>query len=137
MKFDKYDGYAILTAGICLTAFVVLPCAVASCDLNYRKENIVYWDDIKNSYVGLVNEDGKYTTNLLKDNNNGLYENIIDNDIYNKNDIVEFYNAVPYFVQTNNVKSSYTKDELKEIIKQFKIGNHEYNYSDDYVKVLK
>ena len=46
---------------------------------------------------------------MLKDNNNGIYEDIINNKIFNKNDIVEYYSAVPYFVQTDNVKSKYTK----------------------------
>ena len=105
--------------------------------MNYRKENIVNWDDIKNSYVGLINDDGEYSTNLLRDCNNGFYKDIINSDIYNKNDIVECHEAVPYFVQTDNVKSSYTKEELSSIIKKFKIGSDEYEYSEDYVKVMK
>lgn len=91
----------------------------------------------KKSYVGLVNEDGIYTKELLKDNNNGIYEDIINNKIFNKNDIVEYYSAVPYFVQTDNVKSKYTKEELRNIIQEFKIGSQEYKYSDEYVKVMK
>ena len=56
---------------------------------------------------------------------------------FNKNDIVEYYSAVPYFVQTDNVKSKYTKEELRNIIQEFKIGSQEYKYSDEYVKVMK
>ncbi len=74
---------------------------------------------------------------MLKDNNNGIYEDIINNKIFNKNDIVEYYSAVPYFVQTDNVKSKYTKEELRNIIQEFKIGSQEYKYSDEYVKVMK
>ena len=97
------------------------------------KTDEITWDDIKKSYVGLVHVDGEYTTSLLKDNNNGLYEDIINNTIINKNDIIEYYSAVPYFVQTDNVKSEYKKEELKDIIKEFKLGSNEYTYSDDYV----
>ena len=113
-------------------------CAIVTC-INDCVENkdIVKFDDVKNSYVGLVNEDGIYTKELLKDNNNGIYEDIINNKIFNKNDIVEYYSAVPYFVQTDNVKSEYTKEELSEIIQAFKIGSQEYKYSDEYVKVMK
>ncbi len=97
------------------------------------KTDEITWDDIKKGYVGLVHVDGEYTTSLLKDNNNGLYEDIINNIIINKNDIIEYYSAVPYFAQTENIKNSYTKEELKEIVKEFKIGSNEYTYSDDYV----
>ena len=61
------------------------------------------------------------------------YENIINNSIINKNDIIEYYSAIPYFVQTDNVKSEYKKEELKDIINEFKLGSNEYTYSDDYV----
>lgn len=99
----------------------------------FKNNSKVRWDDVKKCYIALVNEDGIYTTSLLKDNNNGLYEDIINNTIINKNDIIEYYSVVPYFTQTENIKNSYTKEELKEIVKEFKIGSNEYTYSDDYV----
>ena len=132
MKFDKHDAYAFLIAGIYCTG-VIGTTSLIGCLVKNEKENTVTWEEIKNSYVGLVNNDGEYSTNLLKDNNNGLYENIINNSIINKNDIIEYYSAVPYFVQTDNVKSEYKKEELKDIINEFKLGSNEYTYSDDYV----
>ena len=91
------------------------------------------WDDIKKSYIALVEEDGVYVKSLLKIKGNGIYENLLYDNVYFGNEILEYHEAVPYFVQTCNVKSSYTKNELKEIIKEFKIGSNEYKYSDDYV----
>ena len=122
MNFIDYDSFekAVhksigITFGLIAASFVTGIC-ISSC-ANKNNDSIT-WDDIKGSYVGLVHVDGEYTTNLLKDNNNGLYEDIINNTIINKNE---------------NIKNSYTKEELKEIIKKFKIGSNEYTYSDDYV----
>lgn len=132
MKFDKKGAYSLLISGI-YCAGMIGPTTLVGCSIKSEQDNNLNWDDIKKSYVGLVHVDGEYTTSLLKDNNNGLYEDIINNTIINKNDIIEYYSAVPYFVQTENIKNSYTKEELKEIIKKFKIGSNEYTYSDDYV----
>ena len=123
-----------ITLGLITTGFVT---AIGFCLCAEQNNTTITWDDVKNSYVGLVNEDSVYAKKLLKDNNNGIYEDIINNKIFNKNDIVEYYSAVPYFVQTDNVKREYTKEELSEIIKEFKIGSVEYEYSDEYVKVMK
>lgn len=132
MKFDKKGVYSLLIAGIYCTGMIG-PTTLFGCSIKSEQDNKLNWDNIKKSYVGLVRVDGEYTTSLLKDNNNGLYEDIINNTIINKNDIIEYYSAVPYFTQTENIKNSYTKEELKEIVKEFKIGSNEYTYSDDYV----
>ncbi len=131
MSINKRNIYSLMFTGF-LTSSLLTGCQ----SKDVKNENIS-WDDVKNSYVCLVNENGKNITELLKDNNNGIYEDIIDNKIFNKNDLVEYYSAIPYFVQTDNVKSEYTKEELKNIIKEFKIGSEEYNYTVDFVKVMK
>lgn len=101
------------------------------------KTDEITWDDINKSYVGLVKYDDDYINCLLKNEKNGLYTDMIDCNIYRKNDILEKYRAVPYFVQTGNVKDKYTKEEVRSIIKSFKIGSKEYRYSNDYVKIKK
>ncbi len=133
---EKYEGnksrlikvLCISTIGaISAYTFVI----VASNQVN--KNATITWDDIKKSYVALVEEDGVYVKSLLKIKGNGIYENLLYDNVYFGNEILEYHEAVPYFVQTENVKSSYTKNELENIIEEFKIGSNEYIYSDDYV----
>ena len=131
MKFDKKDIGAAVTAGL-VALGVSIPSALTGCQVG-EKDNNVTWDDIKKSYVALVEEDGVYIKSLLKIKGNGIYENIIYDNVYFGDEVLEYHEAVPYFVQTDNVKNSYTKSELEEIIKDFKIDSNEYDYSDDYV----
>ena len=131
MKFDKKDIGAAVTAGL-VALGLSIPSALTGCQVG-EKDNNVTWDDIKKSYVALVEEDGVYVKSLLKIKGNGIYENIIYDNVYFGDEVLEYHEAVPYFVQTDNIKNSYTKSELKEIIKDFKIDSNEYDYSDDYV----
>lgn len=131
MKFDKKDIGAAVTAGL-VALGLSIPSALTGCQVG-EKDNNVTWDDIKKSYVALVEEDGVYVKSLLKIKGNGIYENIIYDNVYFGDEVLEYHEAVPYFVQTDNVKNSYTKSELEEIIKDFKIDSNEYDYSDDYV----
>ena len=131
MKFNKKDTGAAVTAGL-VALGLIIPSALTGCQVG-EKDNNVTWDDIKKSYVALVEEDGVYIKSLLKIKGNGIYENIIYDNVYFGDEVLEYHEAVPYFVQTDNVKNSYTKSELEEIIKDFKIDSNEYDYSDDYV----
>lgn len=128
MKFNKKDAG---TAGL-VALGLSIPSVLTGCQVG-EKDNIVTWDDIKKSYVALVEEDGIYIKSLLKIKGNGIYENLIYDNVYFGDEVLEYHEAVPYFSQTDNVKNIYTKSELKEIIKEFKIGSNEYKYSDDYV----
>ena len=131
MKFDKKDIGAAVTAGL-VALGLSIPSALTGCQVG-EKDNNVTWDDIKKSYVALVEEDGVYVKSLLKIKGNGIYENLLYDNVYFGDEVLEYHEAVPYFVQTDNVKNSYTKSELEEIIKDFKIDSNEYDYSDDYV----
>ena len=131
MKFNKKDTGAAVTAGL-VALGLSIPSTLTGCQVG-EKDNNVTWDDIKKSYVALVEEDGVYVKSLLKIKGNGIYENIIYDNVYFGDEVLEYHEAVPYFVQTDNVKNSYTKSELEEIIKDFKIDSNEYDYSDDYV----
>ena len=131
MKFNKKDTGAAVTAGL-VALGLSIPSALTGCQVG-EKDNNVTWDDIKGSYVALVEEDGVYVKSLLKIKGNGIYENLLYDNVYFGDEVLEYHEAVPYFVQTDNVKNSYTKSELEEIIKDFKIDSNEYDYSDDYV----
>ena len=131
MKFNKKDTGAAVTAGL-VALGLSIPSALTGCQVG-EKDNNVTWDDIKGSYVALVEEDGVYVKSLLKIKGNGIYENLLYDNVYFGDEVLEYHEAVPYFVQTDNVKNSYTKSELKEIIEDFKIDSNEYDYSDDYV----
>ena len=137
MYFDDVKSFEkayYKSAGIVLGFMGISVLSVLTISSCANKNNTsITWDDIKESYVALVEEDGVYVKSLLKIKGNGIYENLLYDNVYFGNEILEYHEAVPYFVQTDNVKSSYTKNELKEIIKEFKIGSNEYKYSDDYV----
>lgn len=137
MNYIDYDSFekAVhksigITFGLIATSFVTGIC-ISSCA--NKNNTSITWDDIKESYVALVEEDGVYVKSLLKIKGNGIYENLLYDSIYFGDEILEYHEAVPYFVQTDNVKSDYDKEELKNIIKEFKLGSNEYTNSDVYV----
>lgn len=106
-------------------------------NLVYSDDNTTFtWDNIKNSYVGLLNNDGEAVKSLLSINNEQYFD-MLNNKEIKKEDIVEINSAVPYFVQTDNVKVEYTKKELKTIVSEFKVESVQYTTEDSHVKVKK
>lgn len=101
-------------------------------ELNEKK--IFTWDDIKKSYIGLVDNNGDYTNTLLSDND-GQYKDMLSNKKVDDKSIIECYEAVPYFVQTDNVKVEYTNEELKTIVSKFDVGSKEYTTDNSKIKV--
>lgn len=137
---EKYEGNKSRLIKVLSISTIVAISAytfviVASNQVN--KNATITWDDIKKSYVALVEEDGVYVKSLLKIKGNGIYRDLLYDATYFDDEVLEYYDAIPYFVQTDNVKSGYSKEELNKIIQEFKIGSDEYKYSDHYVKVMK
>ena len=64
-----------------------------------------------------------------------MYYDIINNYDINPDTIVYTIDTASYLVNIDCVKDSYSKEELKEILKQFSM-NQEYAVSDETVKVL-
>lgn len=134
--YYKSAGIVLGFMGISVLSVLTISSCAKQNNIRITRDDIS-WDEIKNSYVGLVEEDGVYEKRLLKTKGNGIYRDLLYDATYFDDEVLEYYDAIPYFVQTDNVKSGYSKEELNKIIQEFKIGSDEYKYSDHYVKVMK
>ncbi len=107
--------------------------------LSYRsctsETNYINWDSIKKSSIVITQDDKLTNYHIISKNEDNIYHDIINNYDINPDTIVYTIDTASYLVNIDGVKDSYSKEELKEILKQFSM-NQEYTVSDETIKVL-
>lgn len=118
---------------MCAAFAVGIPiCAYRSCT---NETNYINWDSLKESSIVITQDDKLTNYHIINKNENNMYYDIINNYDINPDTIVYTIDTASYLVNIDGVKDSYSKEELKEILKQFSM-NQEYTVSDETVKVL-
>ena len=100
-----------------------------------NETNYINWDSLKESSIVITQDDKLTNYHIINKNENNIYHDIINNYDINPDTIVYTIDIASYLVNIDGVKDSYSKEELKEILKQFNM-NQEYTVSDETVKVL-
>ena len=118
---------------MCAAFAIVIPIfSYRSCT---NETNYINWDSLKESSI-VITQDNKLTNyHIISKSENNIYHDIINNYDINPDTIVYTIDTASYLVNIDGVKNSYSKEELKEILKQFSM-NQEYTVSDETVKVL-
>lgn len=118
---------------MCATFAVGIPIlAYRSCT---NETNYINWATLKESSIVITQDDKLTNYHIINKNENNMYYDIINNYDINPDTIVYTIDTASYLVNIDCVKDSYSKEELKEILKQFSM-NQEYTVSDETVKVL-
>lgn len=126
---------SIIVGGMCIiagVAGVALPMGLLSC-INSTEH--INWDSLKESSIVITQDDKLTNYHIISNNENNMYHDIINDYDINPDTILYTIDTASYLVNTNNVKNTYSKDELKEVLNEFSI-NQEYTVSDETAKVL-
>ena len=90
---------------------------------------------MKNSHIIVTEEDNSVNYHIVGDFGDYKNYDLINDYIVDSKRIIYQIDTAPYLVNKDNVKRYYTKEELKEVLNEFKT-NEEYTISDETVKVL-
>ena len=124
--------------GTCVVTMVGVAVAVSIPLIAYnsiKNNNNINWDTLKKSSIVITKDDKLTNYHIINKDENNMYYDIINNYDINPDTIVYTIDTASYLVNIDGVKDSYSKEELKEILKQFSM-NQEYTVSDETVKVL-
>ena len=124
--------------GTCVVIMVGVAAAVSIPLIAYnsiKNNNNINWDTLKKSSIVITKDDKLTNYHIINKDENNMYYDIINNYDINPDTIVYTIDTASYLVNIDGVKDSYSKEELKEILKQFSM-NQEYTVSDETIKVL-
>ena len=123
----------IASVFIGMAAAVSIPLiAYNSCAKN---NNNINQDTLKKSSIVITKDDKLTNYHIISKDENNIYHDIINSYDINPDTIIYTVDTASYLVNIDGVKDSYSKDELKEILKEFSM-NQDYTVSDETVKVL-
>ena len=133
--FNCKRTYKILTGtAIIIASGAVIFIGLGAYSLNASIDRIT-WNTIRNSSIVITQDDDQVNYHLVQMYNN-KYLDILNEYIIKKESVITVKDSAPYFVNIDQVKEYYSKDELMNIMKQFKL-NDEYVTSSDKVKIKK
>ena len=134
-KTELESDYIKIGSAIVMVAAFAIGIPIFSYRSCTNETNCINWDSIKKSSI-VITQDRKITNyHIISKNEDNIYHDIINNYDINPDTIVYTIDTASYLVNIDGVKDSYSKEELKEILKQFSM-NQEYTVSDETIKVL-